>query len=88
MVIELKVPRGDSLGALTGLVPVFISYVLSFVYVTINLNNHHHMIYTCRSITGATLWANTHLLFCLSLILLTTRMESLEYWGRGQITPL
>ena len=72
MVLELKVPHGESLEALKGLTPVFISYVLSFLYVAIYWNNHHHMIHTCHSVNGGILWANMHLLFWLSLVPFTT----------------
>ena len=68
MVLELKVPHGDSIAALTPLFPVFLSYVLSFVYLGIYWNNHHHMLHTCVKVTGAMLWANLHLLFWLSLV--------------------
>jgi uncharacterized membrane protein len=68
MVLELKVPHGTDLAALGPLVPVFLSYVLSFVYVGIYWNNHHHMLYAVQSINGRALWANLHLLFWLSLI--------------------
>jgi uncharacterized membrane protein len=68
MVLELKVPHGASWQALTPLLPVFLSYVLSFLYLGIYWNNHHHMLHTCRRITGPILWANLHLLFWLSLI--------------------
>jgi uncharacterized membrane protein len=67
MVLEMKVPHGDSLGTLAPLVPVFISYVLSFVYVGIYWSNHHHMLHTVTRVTGRILWANLHLLFWLSL---------------------
>ena len=68
MVLELKVPQGDaSLSALTPLIPVFLSYVLSFVYIGIYWNNHHHMLRVVRRVNGAVLWANLHLLFWLSL---------------------
>jgi uncharacterized membrane protein len=67
MVLEMKVPHGDSLEELRPLVPVFLSYVLSFVYVGIYWNNHHHMLHACSVVTGAILWANLHLLFWLSL---------------------
>ncbi len=63
MVLELKVPHSDSIEALSTLFPVFISYVLSFVYVGIYWNNHHHMLHTVKSVNGAILWANLHLLF-------------------------
>ncbi len=72
MVLELKVPHGDSLAELKPLVPVLFSYVLSFVYLAIYWNNHHHMLHTCRTVTGSILWANLHLLFWLSLIPFTT----------------
>ena len=67
MVLEMRVPRGDTVQALGPLLPVFLSYVLSFVYVGIYWNNHHHMLHTCSAVTGAMLWANLHLLFWLSL---------------------
>src|SRR5690348_12265589 len=67
MVLEMKVPHGESLDALVPLVPNFLSYVLSFVYVGIYWNNHHHMLHACAGVTGAMLWANLHLLFWLSL---------------------
>lgn len=72
MVLEMKVPHGESIAALKPLLPVFLSYVLSFVYVGIYWNNHHHMLHTCKTVTGAVLWANLHLLFWLSLIPFTT----------------
>ncbi len=68
MVLELKVPRGESLDALWPLWPVFLSYALSFIYVGIYWNNHHHMLQATRKVTGAMLWANLHLLFWLSLL--------------------
>ena len=67
MVLEMKVPQGVDIDALAPLIPVFLSYVLSFVYLGIYWNNHHHMLHTCQKITGAMLWANLHLLFWLSL---------------------
>ena len=68
MVLEMKVPHGDGLATLKPLIPVFVSYLLSFVYVGIYWNNHHHLLHAVRHINGATLWANLHLLFWLSLI--------------------
>src|SRR4051812_11012923 len=68
MVLELKVPHGDSLGALLPLLPVLGSYVLSFIYVGIYWNNHHHLLHAVRKIDGTAMWANLHLLFWLSLI--------------------
>jgi uncharacterized membrane protein len=67
MVLEMKVPHGDSLATLAPLVPVFLSYILSFVFIAIYWNNHHHMLYTCSKVSGGILWANLHLLFWLSL---------------------
>lgn len=67
MVLELKVPHGEQFAALAPLIPVFFSYVLSFVYVGIYWNNHHHLLHTVRSVSGPILWANLHLLFWLSL---------------------
>ena len=67
MVLELKVPHGEHIEALTPLIPVFFSYVLSFIYVGIYWNNHHHMLHTAHRVTGPILWANLHLLFWLSL---------------------
>lgn len=68
MVLELKVPHGDNWEALHHLVPVILSYVLSFVYIGIYWNNHHHMLHTVSRVTGRVLWANLHLLFWLSLV--------------------
>jgi uncharacterized membrane protein len=67
MVLELKVPHGSSLSALQPLGPVFVSYLLSFVYVGIYWSNHHHLLHTVTRVNGAILWANLHLLFWLSL---------------------
>jgi uncharacterized membrane protein len=68
MVLELKVPHEPSLAALGALWPVFTSYVLSFVYLGIYWNNHHHMFHAVRRVSGGVLWANLHLLFWLSLV--------------------
>ncbi|MHB8622611.1 MAG: TMEM175 family protein [Sulfuricaulis sp.] len=67
MVLELKVPHGQAIAVLTPLLPVFLSYVLSFVYIGIYWNNHHHMLHTVGRVSGGILWANLHLLFWLSL---------------------
>jgi uncharacterized membrane protein len=67
MVLEMKVPHGVDLAALKPVVPVFLSYVLSFIYLGIYWNNHHHMLYTAKHVNGGILWANLHLLFWLSL---------------------
>ncbi len=67
MVLELKVPHGETFESLLPLAPVFLSYVLSFVYIGIYWNNHHHMLHTVSRVSGGVLWANLHLLFWLSL---------------------
>jgi uncharacterized membrane protein len=67
MVLELKVPHGATVEALLPLWPIFLSYVLSFIYIGIYWNNHHHMLHAVREISGGVLWANLHLLFWLSL---------------------
>jgi uncharacterized membrane protein len=72
MVLELKAPHGADLAALAPLMPVFLTYVLSFVYLGIYWNNHHHMLHATDRINGAILWANLHLLFWLSLVPFTT----------------
>ena len=68
MVLEMKVPHGVELEALLPVIPIFVSYALSFVYVGIYWNNHHHMLHAAGKVNGAILWANLHLLFWLSLI--------------------
>lgn len=68
MVLELRIPHGDSIEELKRLFPKFISYVISFVYVAIYWNNHHHLIHTIKRVNGPIMWTNTHLLFWLSLI--------------------
>jgi uncharacterized membrane protein len=68
MVLEMKVPHGADPAALAPLIPIFLSYVLSFVFVAIYWNNHHHLFHAVHHVTGATLWANMHLLFWLSLV--------------------
>jgi uncharacterized membrane protein len=72
MVLELKVPHGDDLAALRPVVPVFLSYVLSFVFVGIYWNNHHHLLHATQHVSGPVLWANLHLLFWLSLVPVAT----------------
>ena len=83
MVLELKVPHGSDLAALRPLIPVFLSYVLSFVFLGIYWNNHHHLLQAVRQITGAVLWANLHLLFWLSLTPFVT-----AWMGENQFAPL
>jgi len=68
MVLELKIPHGSQLSDLTPMLPVLLSYVLSFIYVAIYWNNHHHMLSLCEHVDGPVLWANMHLLFWLSLV--------------------
>jgi uncharacterized membrane protein len=68
MVLELKVPHGTGLEVIRPLLPVLASYVLSFVYIGIYWNNHHHLLHACHRVTGSVLWANLHLLFWLSLV--------------------
>ncbi len=72
MVLELKVPHGQNLEALLPVIPVFLSYVMSFLYVGIYWNNHHHMLHASDRVTGPMLWANLHLLFWLSLFPFST----------------
>jgi uncharacterized membrane protein len=83
MVLEMKVPHGDGLNDLLPLLPVFLSYVLSFVYVGIYWNNHHHMLHACSTVTAAILWANLHLLFWLSLFPFAT-----GWMGENHFSPL
>ena len=83
MVLEIKVPHGDSLDELSPLLPVFLSYILSFVYVGIYWNNHHHMLHASTTVTGAMLWANLHLLFWLSLFPFAT-----GWMGENRFTAL
>jgi uncharacterized membrane protein len=81
MVLEMKVPHGESFQALTPVIPVFLTYVLSFMYLGIYWNNHHHMLHTCERVTGPILWANLHLLFWLSLIPITTGWMGENHFG-------
>jgi uncharacterized membrane protein len=83
MVLELKVPHGIDLAALSGLVPIFLVYVLSFVTLGIYWNNHHHMFYLTDRITGGILWANLHLLFWLSLMPFVT-----GWMGENHFAPI
>lgn len=68
MVLELKVPHGTELEDIMPLLPIFLSYVLSFIYIGIYWNNHHHMMHAVQKVNGSVLWANLHLLFWLSMI--------------------
>ena len=82
MVLELKVPHATELADLNPVAPVFVSYVLSFIYVGIYWNNHHHMFHSTRQVTGGILWANLHLLFWLSLFPFTT-----GWMGENHLAP-
>jgi uncharacterized membrane protein len=83
MVLELKVPHGVELAALSALLPVFLSYVLSFIYLSIYWNNHHHMLSVTHQVNGRILWANLHLLFWLSLIPFVT-----GWMGENRFAPV
>src|SRR5205809_754202 len=83
MVLELKVPHGAALHDLRPLVPVLFAYLLSFVYVGIYWNNHHHMLHLTRHVSGGVLWANLHLLFWLSLVPFTT-----AWMGENHFAPV
>jgi uncharacterized membrane protein len=83
MVLELRVPHGDDLAALRPLLPVFLTYVLSFIYLAIYWNNHHHMMHLVERVTGPMLWANVHLLFWLSLVPFVT-----GWMGENHFAPL
>ncbi len=83
MVLELRIPHGTGWQALRPLLPVFLTYVLSFVYLAIYWNNHHHMLHATDHINGKILWANMHLLFWLSLIPFTT-----GWMGENHFAPL
>lgn len=86
MVLELKVPHGDpGIAALAQLWPVLLSYVLSFVYVGIYWNNHHHLMHAAGKIDGSVLWANLHLLFWLSLLPFTTGWMGENHFGRWPV---
>src|SRR5256885_13666888 len=82
MVLELKAPHGDDWTALTKLLPTFLSYVLSFLYVAIYWNNHHHLMHASPRVNGAILWANMHLLFWLSLIPFATAWMGENHYAR------
>jgi TMEM175 potassium channel family protein len=83
MVLELKVPHEASLSALAALTPIFLTYVLSFIYVSIYWNNHHHFLHLVRHVDGVMLWANIHLLFWLSLIPFAT-----GWMGENHFAPV
>lgn len=83
MVLEFKIPQGDDLASLTPLLPVFFSYILSFIYLGLYWNNHHHMLQATEKVNGKVLWANLNLLFWLSLIPFAT-----GWMGANRFTPL
>ena len=83
MVLELKVPHATDLSALADLLPVFLSYVLSFIYIGIYWNNHHHLLHTISTVNGGLLWANLHLLFWLSLFPFAT-----GWMGENHFAPV
>jgi len=83
MVLELKVPHGNDWNALRPLLPIFLSYILSFIYVGIYWNNHHHMFHTVKQVDGGILWSNLHLLFWLSLTPFVT-----GWMGENHFAPL
>ena len=84
LVLELKAPHGDDWSTVTPLIPAFVSYVLSFVYLGIYWNNHHHLLQAASHVTGAVLWANLHILFWLSLIPFVTVVATSP--GTKQVT--
>ncbi len=79
MVLELKVPHGDQLSELVAMLPVMLSYVLSFIYVGIYWNNHHHLFHVARHVDGAVMWGNLHLLFWLSIVPFVTNWMGEHY---------
>ena len=83
LVLELKIPHGTDLEALAPLLPIFLTYVLSFIYLAIYWNNHHHMLQATHSVNGKVLWANMHLLFWLSLVPFVT-----GWMGENHFAPL
>ncbi len=83
MVLELKVPHGEDFATLAPLLPVFLCYVLSFAYVAIYWNNHHHMLHTLHKVNGPILWTNLHLLFWLSLFPFTTGWMGENHFAPG-----
>ncbi|PIQ83398.1 MAG: hypothetical protein COV75_07665, partial [Candidatus Omnitrophica bacterium CG11_big_fil_rev_8_21_14_0_20_63_9] len=83
MVLEIRAPHGGDLAALQPLLPVFLSYVLSFLFLGIYWNNHHHLLHATKRLNGRIMWANLHLLFWLSLIPFTTRWLGEHHGGSG-----
>jgi len=85
MVLELKVPHGTEFSALTELLPIFLSYLMSFTFVGIYWNNHHHLLHAVQHVNGSILWANLHLLFWLSLIPFTTGWMGENHFAPGTV---
>ena len=85
MVLEMKVPHGDNLQDLYPLLPTFISYVLSFIYIGIYWNNHHHLMQVVHKVNGAVLWSNIHLLFWLSLVPFATAWMGENHFSKWPI---
>ena len=86
MVLEMRAPHGSEFAALGALLPIFLSYVLSFVHIGIYWNNHHHLLHTCRHVTGGMLWSNLHLLFWLSLIPFVTAWMGENHFDPRPVT--
>jgi uncharacterized membrane protein len=85
MVLELKIPQGSSLDSLKPVLPVFLTYILSFINIAIYWNNHHHMMHTAESVNGTVLWANIHLLFWLSLIPFATGWMGENHYAKWPV---
>jgi uncharacterized membrane protein len=85
MVLEIKVPHGNILKDLKPLLPVFISYLLSFIYIGIYWNNHHHLMHIAHKVNGAVLWANIHLLFWLSLVPFATAWMGENHFSKWPV---
>ena len=85
MVLEIKVPHGDTLEDLKPLLPIFMSYVLSFIYIGIYWNNHHHLMHVVHKVSGAVLWSNIHLLFWLSLVPFATAWMGENHFSKWPV---
>ena len=85
MVLELKVPHGDDFSVFVPLVPIFLSYILSFIYIGIYWNNHHHLLQIVERVNGGILWANLHLLFWLSLVPFATQFMGENHFGARSV---
>ena len=85
MVLEMKVPHGENLQDLVPLIPIFISYILSFIYIGIYWNNHHHLMQIVHKVSGAVLWSNIHLLFWLSLVPFATAWMGENHFSKWPV---